>query len=867
MASRYPGNASAAAALPPAARCPSPQGPRAAPDGVDAEPGGPLLSSGAESTFVRSDGHATSPQRSRGVATRPRPAPQVPSSVPTGCPPALQRSATPTGPASDFGNTDMRRSNGHGSRPRSPPQDAPELAASGPRGSRGRSGTGASVASTVASPLASPPVAAAARPELVLPPRPNPHLRRHGARSGSIVESHRDPLQGPPASESDGSASGRPAAAPDSACGLPAQRSASGRSQGGMPARGAGPAASSAVLAAAERINSGSLRSAPRQCRSSFAGMVVNDSFPSSPHAATVESPPAPSAAEPQLAPVQQPARSSGRRTRPSSGSGGTTTTNIFERLHWHHQERQRALEQTRDEAWRAWEEQERQQERQCTFEPNRDRRLKQGDAGPPDAVSVSNRLFQQRTAAREAQLSRAQDPGPGPGSYTPSVTETREVSTHGPTTIPTAGLGQSHRSVDRTSIVSSHGSGGSSGQGTSAHQRSPPNSGRTSTTQSSGPAAAARPRGGSRVQPAQQPARGHGASRSPRSAKPQRQQVRTTSPAPRGAAQSLALVMSGARPGVNGTTVRRSQSKLGDSTATGDAAGDSGSRGGSDQESMAGSGDSAAAVAPPKPVALAFKPRVQHRLAASAASISAAAAVAAACAMRREESSGSSRQKAAGPWGSPRQGGSSGKKGVKFDLTIKPTHRQTVSWDSHTGVSVSSHGDDPPTEACSDATPRERAFSTRTADVTRGMGRCIECGQLLPSEMPFCPATGRKHGTMARAVAVVQHGGGAGGGGSAGAPKLRRTGSASQSCMSYEQSEGDCATAIDRGSVAASEEVGPSYSLALRSIKGRNHDLSLRELLAAGLGRPGARSSGPSPVCEETSTVVTDTGTNTPSG
>ena len=137
-------------------------------------------------------------------------------------------------------------------------------------------------------------------------------------------------------------------------------------------------------------------------------------------------------------------------------------------------------------------------------------------------------------------------------------------------------------------------------------------------------------------------------------------------------------------------------------------------------------------------------------------------------------------------------------------------------SWDKESGVgslSVSSHAD---------------SGSEFRVDNSPAAGKCIDCGQAIPSELPYCPATGNKHnGSDTRIVRLE-------------APEaelankfaLRKgsVASASQSC-----DDTDLPTAIDRGSVPDTDDASTvrlSYSLAIRSVKNSGIGKSTRELL-----------------------------------
>eukprot|EP01060_Flectonema_neradi_P018286 TRINITY_DN25082_c0_g1_i1.p1 TRINITY_DN25082_c0_g1~~TRINITY_DN25082_c0_g1_i1.p1 ORF type:complete len:561 (+),score=107.23 TRINITY_DN25082_c0_g1_i1:83-1765(+) len=153
----------------------------------------------------------------------------------------------------------------------------------------------------------------------------------------------------------------------------------------------------------------------------------------------------------------------------------------------------------------------------------------------------------------------------------------------------------------------------------------------------------------------------------------------------------------------------------------------------------------------------------------------------------------------------------------VTIDCSSPLVHSTSnKSWDKESGLgslSVSSHADS--------------GSELRVDSCAPVAGKCIDCGQAIPSELPYCPATGNKHnGSDTRIVRLE-------------APvalasniNLRKesVASASQSC-----DDTDLPTAIDRGSVPDTDDastVRQSYSLALRSVKSSGIGKSTRELL-----------------------------------
>eukprot|EP00754_Rhynchopus_humris_P013796 Rhum_TRINITY_DN14345_c13_g1::Rhum_TRINITY_DN14345_c13_g1_i1::g.84726::m.84726 len=181
---------------------------------------------------------------------------------------------------------------------------------------------------------------------------------------------------------------------------------------------------------------------------------------------------------------------------------------------------------------------------------------------------------------------------------------------------------------------------------------------------------------------------------------------------------------------------------------------------------------------------------------------------------------------------------------------------------------------------------------------------KCIDCGQALPSELPYCAATGKEHPTAlangSRCVTVsatsnrqvIGHrraqpssphpgakGHSAPGSGTAlpvprdssdtrsertsrepsvrgasrsalgGGPGSftsqsfytlhRRSSAASASMISVDETDIGCQTAIDKGSIADTDDTQSvrmiSYNLALRSVKTGGHGMTTRELLANG--------------------------------
>eukprot|EP00755_Sulcionema_specki_P033476 Sspe_Gene.20539::Locus_7547_Transcript_9_9_Confidence_0.188_Length_2673::g.20539::m.20539 len=146
----------------------------------------------------------------------------------------------------------------------------------------------------------------------------------------------------------------------------------------------------------------------------------------------------------------------------------------------------------------------------------------------------------------------------------------------------------------------------------------------------------------------------------------------------------------------------------------------------------------------------------------------------------------------------------------VGFDLrNVRVAEHKTVSsWDST--ISVSTNED-----------------HHSIGEVARM--KCIDCGMALPSELPYCPATGKKHPsavTGGRCVILEEMA-------YEGRRKVASVTSASQSCISMDDT--DAPTAVDQGSVAETEE---GYKQAIRSICAQGyHTKSIRELLANGSG------------------------------
>eukprot|EP00756_Hemistasia_phaeocysticola_P000079 Hpha_TRINITY_DN10058_c0_g1::TRINITY_DN10058_c0_g1_i1::g.84008::m.84008 len=661
----------------------------------------------------------------------------------------------------------------------------------------------------------------------------NPHARRHGSRATTSEDIDLDTTLDKSPDKTPGSSAARQ---------VPKQ------------------------AATTPRGGSTGMRTAPRPRPAGF-----NDSFRSSVTAATTAMPERSMSATTDIIPMSARSGSAPRR-RPTAlqhhgmvsppdgrhaGGNGRSGAEWASRLHGHHLERERVLEQKRAEAELAGQEQKLREQQECTFEPNLHRK-RPGEH--TDARSVSQRLHKQSTAAREAQLSKTADSGPGPGAYLKDYDE-KGFSTLGPTTIPTAGAHSQGLNLDKAdkppfgqtaarppaatasiptlkeaqapmrgdkssrgaASVSSAGSGGSGSGGGTA--RSHPGVGRNDRRQTL------------------------------RAPLPSSSATRGTSPKPaRGASQSLAVQKSRFAMG-SPAEPRRSVGSISSHVAAAAAASESHAnhsraerRDGNYSARRASSAEAperkpiSSPVGPARQMDTSLvmsRPESVKRQRARAAAAFAAAKAAVGVVVMRAAVPDAPRKPLAG-------------RSVNFSMSPQVLHRSSHSWDSNCqSASSSLECEDSYPDHASASTPRESSFESR-------LNRCVDCGLLLPSEMPFCSATGKRHGPgrpQHEVLALEVRGG-----------VIRRKASVTSekdlTTQSYGESE--CATAIDRGSVAETEEIS-AYSMALRGAK--RHGLSVKELLADGLVRyqRGGHNTSASLAGDDTEDLITDTGPGTP--